>query len=136
MAVTLFVGLTAGCHSPSGPSSMIPDERVARDAISVMMKTWEERHPVGILEQTSPRIQVVDTRRSKEPDLVRYQILSSAVDNRVYCFLIRLTFEGGEDPRNVRFYVVGIDPLLIFREEDYTMLMHWEHPMDPHASDH
>ena len=26
---------------------------------------------------------------------------------------------------------VGIDPILVFRQEDYELLMHWEHPMDP-----
>ncbi len=31
----------------------------------------------------------------------------------------------------VRFLVVGIDPILVFRQEDYELISHWEHKMDP-----
>jgi hypothetical protein len=27
--------------------------------------------------------------------------------------------------------VIGIDPLWVFRHEDYDLLLHWEHPMEP-----
>ena len=30
-----------------------------------------------------------------------------------------------------RYVIVGIDPLWIFRQEDYDLLLHWEHQMPP-----
>jgi hypothetical protein len=29
----------------------------------------------------------------------------------------------------VRYIVLGIDPLFVFRQEDFDLLMHWDHHM-------
>ncbi len=95
------------------------------------MSTWKAGHPPGIVEPTSPRVQVVDTHRKPGQALLNHEILSDSADARVRTFSLRLTLSDSEERPVVRFLVVGIDPVLVFRQEDYELLMHWEHRMDP-----
>ena len=98
------------------------------------MATWKAGHPTGIVEPTSPRIQVVDTRRKPGQTLEGFEILAETADDRVRTFTVRLDLAEPEDHPTVRFLAVGLDPVLILRQEDHDMLMHWEHPMKPDAT--
>jgi hypothetical protein len=120
-----------GCDPPPEPASIVPDPTKGRQAIEAALGAWKAGHPTGIIEPTSPRVQVVDTRRKPGQELIGFEILSESADSRVRTFNVRLALSGQEERPIVRFLVVGIDPVLIFRQEDYELLMHWEHPMDP-----
>ena len=45
-------------------------------------------------------------------------------------FAARLTLEKPDEEPVVRFLAIGIDPLWVFRQEDYELFSHWMHPMD------
>jgi hypothetical protein len=129
-----FVALVSagllGCEPTPEPISIVPGSVRGRLAIEATMTTWKAGHPVGIVEPTSPRVQVVDTHRTPGQDLLDYEILSDSADPRVRTFSLRLTLSKSEERPVVRFLVVGIDPILVFRQEDYELLMHWEHKME------
>jgi hypothetical protein len=120
-----------GCEPAPEPIPIVPDPARGRQAIEAAMTAWKAGHPPGIIEPTSPRVQVVDTHRKPGQTLVDYEILSDSADPRVRTFSLRLTLSGSEERPVARFLVVGIDPILVFRQEDYELLMHWEHRMDP-----
>jgi hypothetical protein len=120
-----------GCEPTPEPIPIVPDSARGRQAIKAAMETWKAGHPVGIVEPTTPRVQVVDTHRTPGQDLLDYEILSDSADPRVRTFSLRLTLSTSEERPVVRFLVVGIDPILVFRQEDYELLMHWEHRMEP-----
>ena len=113
------------------PLPIVPDPARGRQAIEAVMSTWKAGHPTGILESTSPRVQVIDTHRKPGQTLVSFEVLSDSADSRVRTFSVRLELSDSEDRPVVRYLVVGIDPVLVFRQEDYDLLMHWEHRMDP-----
>ena len=94
------------------------------------MAAWKAGHPAGVVEPTSPRIQVVDTHRKPGQKLDGYEILAESADGRVRSFTVRLSMIDPEERPVARFLAVGIDPVLIFRQEDFDLLMHWEHKMD------
>jgi hypothetical protein len=119
-----------GCESSPGPIPIVPDTARGRQAIEAAMATWKAGHPTGIVEPTSPRVQMVDTHRKPGQALLDYEILSDSADPRVRTFSLRLRLSDSEERPVVRFLVVGIDPILVFRQEDYELLMHWEHRMD------
>jgi hypothetical protein len=121
----------AGCEAPAEPIPIVPDPARGRQAIEALMETWKQGHPTGIVEPTTPRVQVVDTHRKPGQKLTSFEILSDSADSRVRSFSVRLTLLEPEERPVVRFLVVGIDPILVFRQEDYELLMHWEHQMDP-----
>jgi hypothetical protein len=129
--VALVVAALLGCEPTPEPIPIVPDSARGRQAIEAAMTTWKARHLPGVVEPTSPRVQVVDAHRKPGQDLLDYEILSDSADARVRTFSLRLTLSDSQDRPVVRFLVVGIDPILIFRQEDYELLMHWEHRMDP-----
>jgi hypothetical protein len=120
-----------GCEAPAEPIPIVPDPARGRQAIEALMETWKAGHSTGIIEPTTPRVQVVDTHRKPGQKLVGFEILSDSADSRVRTFSVRLNMLQPEERPVVRFLVVGIDPILVFRQEDYELLMHWEHQMDP-----
>jgi hypothetical protein len=122
-----------GCEPTPEPISIVPDSARGRQAIEAAMTTWKAGHSPGVLEPTSPRIQVVDAHRNPGQGLLDYEILSDSADARVRTFSLRLTLSDSQDRPVVRYLVVGIDPILVFRQEDYELLMHWEHRMDPES---
>ena len=121
----------SGCEATPAPIPIVPDEAKGRQAIEALMATWKEGHPTGSVEPTSPRIQVVDTHRKPGQKPAGFEILSQSADSRVRTFSVRLDLIEPEERPVVRFLVVGIDPILVFRQEDYELLMHWEHQMEP-----
>jgi hypothetical protein len=129
--VVFVIAGFSGCEATPAPIPIVPDEAKGRQAIEALMATWKEGHPTGSVEPTSPRIQVVDTHRKPGQRLVGFEILSQSADSRVRTFSVRLVLIKPEERPIVRFLVVGIDPILVFRQEDYELLMHWEHQMDP-----
>jgi hypothetical protein len=120
-----------GCSGRPEAPAIVPDSAQGRRAIAAAMASWEAGHAAGGVEPTSPRVQVGDTRRKPGQRLEGYEILGETADSRVRTFTIRLALVEPEERPIVRFLVVGIDPILVFRQEDYELLMHWEHPMDP-----
>ena len=122
-----------GCSGRPESPAIVPDSTRGRRAVEAAMASWKAGHPAGIVEPTSPRVQVGDTHRKPGQRLDGYEILGESADARVRTFTIRLALVEPEERPVVRFLVVGIDPVLVFREEDYEMLIHWEHRMDPEA---
>jgi hypothetical protein len=57
---------------------------------------------------------------------VRYTILGEAPGDAPRCFAVRLHLEEPQEEQRVRFVLIGLDPLWVFRHEDYEMLAHWE----------
>ena len=51
-----------------------------------------------------------------------------AVDN-VRPFAVRLLLDTPAETITTRYLVVGQDPLWVFRQEDYELILHWEHKM-------
>jgi hypothetical protein len=94
------------------------------------MVAWKAGHPTGIVEPTDPRVQVVDTHRKPGQRLDGFEVLAESADSRFRSFSIRLRLAEPEERPVVRFLVVGIDPVLVFRQEDHDLLMHWEHRMN------
>jgi hypothetical protein len=129
--VVLIASVISGCEPPPEPIPIVPDTAKGRQAIEALMATWKDGHPTGIIEPTTPRVQVVDTHRKPGQKLAGFEILSDSADSRVRTFSVRVSLLEPEERPVVRFLVVGIDPILVFRQEDYELLMHWEHQMDP-----
>ncbi len=127
----LILSALFGCESPSEPVSIVPDSARGREAIDATISTWKSGHQTGIIEPTSPRVQVVDNHRRPGQKVVGYEILGDSADSRVRTFTVRIKLSEPDESPIVRFLVVGIDPILVFRQEDYDMMMHWEHKMEP-----
>ena len=82
------------------------------------------------LAAEKPAIRVVDTLRQPEQKLQSFEVLSKSQNSAAgWTYVVRLNFDQPAASLRARFVVVGVDPIWVFRKEDYDHLAHWEHPM-------
>ena len=127
------VGLCAsGCREkPDGYERFVPKPETARAAVFGMLENWRKGLPVDAVAGSHPTVRVVDKQRRPGQKLTQFEIVGEMSADNVRSFAVRLTFdEKTDEPQVVRFYVVGIDPLWVFRQEDYELISHWMHPME------
>jgi hypothetical protein len=119
-----------GCARRSeGFERYIPDPAPARSALAAALDAWRAGQPPGKIETTTPTVMVVDSQRPIDQRLTAYEILGDVLDQNARCFTVRIHLDGDEEPRIVRYTIFGLDPLWVFRREDYERISHWEHAM-------
>jgi hypothetical protein len=120
--------VAAGCGSRARDYTPSPD--AARASLQAALRAWQGGQPVGAIDG-SPRVQVVDTTRRTGQTLRTFEVLgetSHSAQGR--CYIVRLALDNPAADERARYVVVGIDPIWVFRKEDYDHLGHWEHPME------
>lgn len=126
----ICTGYVAGCAGRSrNIESYVPEPGSARAALEAALNEWRNGRPPGEIKGASPAVQVVDTHRRPKQRLERFEILGEVGGDAGRCYSVRLTLTNPGEELKARFVVVGISPLWVFREEDFTMLTHWDHPM-------
>jgi len=121
----------AGC-ARDGEQRFTPEPDVARAALEAVLNDWQAGKTPGPIKGQR-LIQVADTQRRSGQLLLGYEILGELPADKDRRFQVRLTLDQPAGEEKVQYVVVGIDPLWVFRLEDYEMVTHWDHPM-PSAS--
>ena len=129
--VGILLMFAAGCSSEDPAAKFIPIPSVAEAAIVSAFDAWQQGTPVGEVPGTKPLVHITDSHRVPGQKLVSYQILGEVPGNAPRCYAVRFQYAEPEAEERERYVVVGIDPLWVFRHDDYDLLMHWEHPMEP-----
>ena len=133
--ILVVASILAACGCGSEPPPIVPDSALSRKALDAAMSAWKQGRPTGQIESTSPRIQVIDAHRVPGQTLERYEVLSDTASPRARTFSVRLHMKNPDERVMERFLVVGLDPVLIFRQKDFDLIMHWEHKMEPETLD-
>jgi hypothetical protein len=121
---------TPGCGSrPAGFEQYIPPAGVARSAVAAVLKAWVEGRPPTEAAASHPEVYVVDKQRRPGQRLSRYEILGEFAGEKARGVAVRMTLENPDEESVVRYLVVGIDPVWVFRQEDFELISHWMHPM-------
>jgi hypothetical protein len=114
----------AGCAGQSQDlGRFVPQPAAARAAVEQALKQWQNKQESNGL---SFAVEVVDTQRKPNQRLEDFEILGEAGSDAGRCFSVRLTLDNPSEQQTVRFTVIGINPIWVFREEDFTMLTHWD----------
>lgn len=125
--------LISGCGQ-GRPDRFTPSAATAKSSIEAALEAWREGLAPGPISNQTPAVHVVDTVRSPGQKLRDYQVLSETrASGAGRLYVVRLTLDNPAAQERARFIVVGVDPIWVFRKEDYDHLAHWEHPM-PAAS--
>ena len=126
LAVGLLVVAAVGCTEPADPNRYYPPEDRARQALEAALTGWEQGAPTGQVPGTAnPTVLLADNQRSPTQRLKAFTVLGAAPGDGPRVFTVRLTFENPAAEQKVRFVVVGIDPVWVFRHEDYEMMSMW-----------
>ena len=120
-----------GCGGrPEGFEKYVTPPAPARAALTAVLDAWRDGRPAG--EGVGPKrdVHVVDHQRKPGQSLARYEVLGEVAADNARGFAVRLTLENPDEQPSVRFLVVGLEPLWVFRKEDFEMISHWMHPMN------
>jgi hypothetical protein len=129
VGVWLVLACFAGCGGQRGAERYAPAEDTARTALEAVLNAWQNGDPPGSITDVTPAVQVVDTLRRPGQQLQRYEILGPVPAEGHRRFAVRLFLENPHEEQKARFVVIGLDPLWVFRLEDFERMVHWEMPM-------
>ncbi len=129
LIVVFAILLLSGCQEARTNSDFIPSSSTSRDALKIALDAWKSGKPGGPVPDTSPVVHVTDSSRVSGQTLDEYQILGEVPGNAPRCIAVKLKLSNPTEEKRERYVIVGIDPLWIFRHDDYDLLLHWEHHM-------
>ena len=118
-----------GCRDRS--ASFTPSVSVAENAVRRALDAWKADLPPGEVPNTQPAIQMIDAGRKPGQTLSGYRILGETHGPSGRTFAVVLQLAHPAEEVKTQYIVVGIDPLWVFRQEDYELLAHWDHHMPP-----
>ena len=131
----IAVSSFSGCQKAQTNADFIPSQRQSQEALTIALDAWKAGTPGGPVPGTSPMVHMTDSSRVSGQTLDDYQILGDVPGNAPRCIAVRLKLSNPAEEKRERFVIVGIDPLWIFRHEDYDLLLHWEHQMPPESTE-
>ena len=123
--VLLFV---AGCGRNPRAEDFTPPEDAARAALDAYLRAWAAGDTGGTVPGTSPPVQWSDELRAAGRTLSGYTILGPTPADAPRCFAVQLKLGKPAAEVRERYVVVGIDPLWVWRYDDYLMMTQWHHP--------
>lgn len=97
---------------------ILPSTDKARDALETSLAAWKNGTKMADVKGDTVGIQVSDRMWMKGKKLAAYEILAAEDTPGPRWFSVKLTMVGAQ-PQTVRYAVLGIDPLWVYREEDY-----------------
>lgn len=106
-----------GCRGKS-IESYEPTSTAARDAVELALSTWKGGAKHGPITEVKPNINVFDARWQGGAKLESFEILEEVTGKQHPQFKVKLKV-AGKPEETTDYLVVGIDPLLVFREADY-----------------
>lgn len=110
-----------GCGGKTN-ESFVPASDHARSSVQRVLTTWQSGGAAGRLEPADggPAIQAVDSDWMAGKKLEKFEITGEMPrDSGPRRFTVRLTLAGAAAPIETEYYVVGQDPLWVFRDRDY-----------------
>ena len=125
------VAVGCGDSRQGTPDIQVPSLESSKAALVTSLEAWKADHRVsGVLIGSKPAIGVVDATRADRP-LLDYEIVGPLmVDGKGQPFAVRLVLGEPREALATRYIIMGLDPLWVFRQEDFERMIHWEHKMD------
>lgn len=125
----------AGCR-PAGSERYIPSEMDAQRAVELALTKLKGGKPASTLMHNGPPvIHLIDSHQKPDQKLVSFSIMGMATGDAARCVGVRLTMDNPPEEIRARYVVLGIDPLWVWRYEDYQALVHWDCPMEKFPGD-
>jgi hypothetical protein len=109
-----------GCNSPT-QADYIPSEEAGKQALEAALAAWQSGARMARIEREDNKAiepQDLDWRSGKK--LASYSITQELPTKEgPKQFAVRLILQGAPRPVDTKYYVLGGDPLWVFRDGDY-----------------
>ena len=118
----------AGCGGSDDPQRYFPPDDRARRALEAALTAWQQGAARGTVPGAAdPVVQFVDSHDGPGRRLKAFAVLGLAPGDGPRVVTVQRSLDGPPAEVRARYYVVGVDPVWVIRQEDYDMLNHWEH---------
>ena len=106
-----------------------PTSAIAESAVMQALSAWQAGAVSREIAGTKPAIVVADVNRKPGQRLDQFKILGETPGQSGRTIAVKLELANPTENVKTEYIVVGIDPLWVFRREDFEMFIHWEHDM-------
>jgi hypothetical protein len=110
--------LMIGC-SGAPDKKYIPAAVTAKGALAAALEKWKSGAAHATVIEFDVPIDIFDARWQNGKKLASYEILHEVDSTGPKTFAVLMKLEDENEPKEVTYLVVGKNPLLIFREQDY-----------------
>lgn len=131
IAVAMLLAAASGCFRQRSNQDYYPPSDRALRALSAVLTAWQAGNTSDELADGESLYRLADSRRDKGIALQSFQVIGEVPGERGRWFEVDLQQGDERSVERVKYAVLGIRPVWIFREEDYDMLSHWDHTMPP-----
>lgn len=107
----------AGCGG-NGEAQYIPTEATARESLNVVLKAWQDGQAHGTVTSYRVPIDTFDARWQAAKKLEKFEIVREETVDDKKSFIVKMKL-ADEAEQEVTYLVIGNDPLMVFRKQDY-----------------
>jgi hypothetical protein len=107
----------AGCGKPE--ARYIPDADVARPALEAALNAWKNGEPNDSIKLEEKPVSLIDSRWRSGKKIEDFQVTEEVTSNPLRAYKVKIKFAKESAESETTYLVVGIDPLLIYRSEDF-----------------
>jgi hypothetical protein len=107
-----------GCGGGESVDRYVPEISNARGMLETALNSWKGGDPLKTIENDGHKIDVFDARWRSGQKLENYEILAEQKGEPHPQFLVKTLIKGKEEATT--YLVMGIDPINIFREQEYN----------------
>lgn len=130
LPIAVLLGLSGllyvrGCRAEA--KNFVPSSEVAHAAVKKALEAWQAGAMSGEIAGTKPLVAVTDVMRKPSQLLERFEILGETPGRTGRIFAVQLQLSKPIESIKTEYIVVGIDPLWVFRREDFELFLHWDH---------
>jgi hypothetical protein len=120
----LIVVLLVWCANVTGCGGepherYVPEADIARGALEAALTAWKNGEPLRTVTSFETQIDVFDERWRNGQELQSFEIVEDLPADPHRTFRVRMRFAGNAQDEDNTYLVMGVDPILVFRSEDY-----------------
>jgi hypothetical protein len=129
LALSLIVTVAlAGCGGGSAP---LPSTVAVRQALQASLDAWKAGKPASSLSESKPSIEFVDFEWKAGKVLSEYTLGEETPGQGTQTVAATLTLKGDPAARKVQYMVLGLEPIRIYRDEDFNRAMNMDNAPAP-----
>jgi hypothetical protein len=118
VAIFLFALAIAGCNGDPH-QRYIPTSEKALASLEAAMDHWKSGASVETIKTDQGTVDLYDARWRAGAKLESYEVLSEEPGGPHPTFVVKLKLKGKPREEESKYFVMGIEPILVFRAEDY-----------------
>lgn len=116
--VLMICVLLPGCGGTS-TDDYVPSPESARSALEKALTAWKNGEPQGTVESGEVKIEPLDTRWRDGQQIESFTIVEELPGDPHPKFKVTLRFKDALEDEEATYIVFGIDPIQVYRAEDY-----------------